>query len=107
MLSNQLAQLKENCDLSEPNHPLTTLAAIAVQGKLGEVNLGALNAYYESGQTVDIASLKEKKLIPPECTRIKILARGELDKPLTVYAENFSQKAIAKIIQQGGRAVQL
>jgi large subunit ribosomal protein L15 len=36
--------------------------------------------------------------------RVKVLAQGEIDKPLTVRAHAFSQKARAKIEQAGGKA---
>ncbi len=108
MFSDRLAQLKENCGLlCQQISDKNGVPHVTVSHILGEVNVGALNAHYEGGETVDIASLKKKKLINSECKRIKILARGELDKPLTIYAESFSQKAIEKIKQQGGRAVRL
>lgn len=91
----------------EPVRPITVPTATAAQGKPGEVNLGALNEHYQSGEIVDMDSLKAKKLISSDCKRIKILAHGELNKPLTVYAESFSHKAIAKITEQGGKAVRL
>ena len=108
MFSDRLAQLKENCGLlCQQISDKNGVPHVTVSHILGEVNVGALNAHYEGGETVEISSLKEKKLINPECKRIKILARGELDKPLTIYAESFSQKAIEKIKQQGGRAIQV
>ncbi len=76
-------------------------------GRTGEVNIGTLNLYYQSGEIVDIRSLKQKKLIDKACKRIKILESGSLDKALIVYADGFSSKAKAKIAQAGGKIIKL
>lgn len=39
-----------------------------------------------------------------ETIRVKILARGELTKPLTIKANAFSKTAVEKIIAAGGKA---
>ena len=74
-------------------------------GRVGEINVGTLNEHYNSGETVDIHSLKHKKLIGRSCKRVKVLENGSLNKALTVYADGFSPKAILKITQAGGTIV--
>ena len=69
------------------------------------VNLDTLSANYEAGERVDIGSLREKGLVDRRATACKVLARGGLDKPLTVEAEEFSLAAERMIAQTGGRAV--
>lgn len=69
------------------------------------VNLDTLSANYEAGERVDIGSLREKGLVDRRATACKVLARGGLDKPLTVEAEGFSLAAERMIAQTGGRAV--
>ena len=79
----------------------------AASGKMGSVNVGALNEHYEAGEKVDIESLKEKKLIDADCKRVKILADGDLDKVLVVEANSFSLQAIKMITLTGGHALKI
>jgi len=74
-------------------------------GKKSAVNIDTLSAAYAAGDTVDAESLKEKGLIHKSAKQIKILARGTLDKPLTVIADDFSADAIKMIILTGGKAL--
>ena len=48
--------------------------------------------------------MKEKGLVNTLRWPIKILARGEVSKPLTVHAHRFSESAKAKIEKAGGKA---
>jgi large subunit ribosomal protein L15 len=65
------------------------------------VNVGALGEVFEG--EVDPKALFEHGLVR-KGRPVKILARGELDKALTVRADAFSQAAKAKIEGAGGRA---
>ena len=87
--------------LGEPTRPepVRSTAARAL------VNLDTISAHYAAGERVDIASLREKGLVDRRATACKILARGTLDKPLTVEAEEFSLAAERLIAHSGGRAV--
>ena len=51
---------------------------------------------------VDLDAVKEKGLIPKKSTRLKILAKGEIDRALTVKAHKFSAKASEAIEAAGG-----
>lgn len=75
--------------------------------KMAVVNIGVLNAQYKDGDNVDIATLKEKGIIPPSTIGIKILASGVLDKALSVTANDFSVDAVKMLILTGGRATKL
>ena len=77
----------------------------AGHGKQGIVNIGYINANYEAGEIITIASLKEKNLIPKKVGRVKILAYGILSKPLTIKAESFSIQAMKMIELTGGTVV--
>ena len=70
------------------------------------VNLCDINRAFSDGDTVDIDSLKAKKLVSAKTQRVKILADGTLDKAITVYAEQFSVQAIKMITLTGGKAIQ-
>lgn len=69
----------------------------------GLINVDTLSAAFAPGEEVDINRLKKKKLIAKDVGYIKVLARGSIDKPLTVYADDFSLGAIKMIALTGGR----
>ena len=68
------------------------------------VNVGALNAKFEDGASVDAAALVEAGVIKKPCDGVKILSNGALTKKLTVKANAFSQAAKEKIEAAGGKA---
>lgn len=74
-------------------------------GKKFAVNIDTLSDKYGPDDTVDIKNLKEKGIVPKSASQIKILARGRLDKPLTVIADDFSADAIKMIVLTGGEAL--
>lgn len=63
------------------------------------VNLDGLGAF-EAGAEVSPETLREKGLLKRGL--VKILGRGEIDRPLTVKAHGFSQSARRKIEAAGG-----
>lgn len=73
--------------------------------KRGIVNIDTLNSAFSDGDTVDINKMKGKRLIPYDTAYIKVLARGELDKSLKVYANDFSLSAVKMIALMGGEAI--
>ena len=76
-------------------------------GKMGIVNLGQISAAYAPNDIVDLASLQAKGLVSNRTGRLKVLAAGTLDKPLTVKADDFSVQAIKMITLTGGHAQKL
>jgi len=68
------------------------------------VNLDQLGAKFDAGVVVTPELLREKGLVPGGGRPVKILARGEFDKKLTVRAHKFSGKAAEKIAAAGGTA---
>lgn len=73
--------------------------------KKGIINVDTLSRSFLSGERVDINLLKEKSLIPYDTGYIKVLARGIIDKPLTVYANDFSLSAVKMIALAGGKSI--
>lgn len=71
------------------------------------INLDVISAHFEAGEIVTVNTLKEKKLIANNVYFVKILARGVLDKPLVVKAQDFSIDAAKMIELTGGRVVML
>ena len=73
----------------------------------GIVNVDTLSRSFSAGDRVDINALKSRSLIPYDTAYIKVLARGMIDKPLYVYANDFSLSAVKMIALTGGRAVKV
>ena len=69
----------------------------------GVINVDTLSAAFAPGEEVDINRLKKKKLIAGDVGYLKVLARGSINKPLTIYADDFSLGAIKMIALTGGR----
>lgn len=65
------------------------------------VNVGDLNAF-DDGAAVDMAALKEKRLVTGTWDGLRVLGEGELTKKLTVTADHFTAKAKAAIEGKGG-----
>jgi large subunit ribosomal protein L15 len=68
------------------------------------VNLDALAARFDSGTIVTPELLVERGLVRGTKLRVKVLARGDIGKALTVRAHKFSGKAAEKIAAAGGTA---
>ena len=67
-------------------------------------NLDTLGERFDKGTVVTLELLQEKGLVSGSAQRVKILARGEIGKELTVRAHKFSGKAAEKIAAAGGAA---
>ncbi len=68
------------------------------------VNLDLLAAKFDAGTVVTPELLREHGLVPRGTAPIKILARGDVGKALTVRAHKFSGKASEKLKAAGGTA---
>ncbi len=79
---------------------------IETEGRRKEIiNVDTLSRSFSAGERVDINLLKGKSLIPYDTGYIKILARGIIDKPLDVYANDFSLSAVKMIALAGGKSI--
>ena len=76
-------------------------------GKRTYINLDTISAHYREGETVDLPSLRQKGLIDKRASSYKVLARGKLDKALTVEAADFSLPAVKMIVLTGGKVVKI
>jgi large subunit ribosomal protein L15 len=66
------------------------------------VNLRDLEARFDEGAEVTPDALREKGLAKRKGVPVKVLAKGELSKPLTVHAHGFSAAARERIEAAGG-----
>ena len=73
--------------------------------KFAVINLEMLERYFEKGETVSARLLIEKKLVDTmkgRISKVKILGKGELTKPLFVQGCEVSSSAKKKIEKAGG-----
>ena len=68
------------------------------------VNLDSIAERFENGAVVTPELLREVGLVAGTLERVKVLARGEMTKGLTIRAHKFSGKAAEKIAAAGGAA---
>ncbi len=66
------------------------------------VNLDAIAERFDAGAVVTPDALREVGLVRDRTAKVKVLARGEVAKALTVHAHKFSGKAAEKIAAAGG-----
>ena len=68
------------------------------------VNLDMIGLKFDAGTTVTPELLRERGLVARGRKPVKILARGDVGKAMTVRAHKFSGKAAEKITAAGGAA---
>jgi large subunit ribosomal protein L15 len=66
------------------------------------VNLKDLEARFDAGDAVTLEALHARGLATRKAIPVKILAKGELSKALTVHAHAFSKAARERIESAGG-----
>ncbi len=71
------------------------------------VNIDSISDKFNNGEVVNLESLKARNLLPKKCNYFKVLARGILDKKITVEANDFSKDAIKMILLTGGNVIKV
>jgi large subunit ribosomal protein L15 len=66
------------------------------------VNLAALESRFDAGTEVTLELMREKGLATRKDVPVKVLAKGEIKKALTVHAHGFSAAARERIEAAGG-----
>ena len=66
------------------------------------VNLDTLGLKFDAGTVITPDLLREHGLVPGGSGKVKVLARGDVAKALTIKAHKFSGKAAEKIAAAGG-----
>lgn len=66
------------------------------------INLDELSQRFEDGATVDVAGLKAAGAVKGNLDGVKVLARGEINKKLTVKVHKVSESAREAIEKAGG-----
>lgn len=70
------------------------------------INLQQLDVF-ESGTCVDREAMDAKGILKKSNLPVKVLANGEISKPLTVRADKFSKSAALKIAAVGGKVEEI
>ncbi|MCH5151405.1 MAG: uL15 family ribosomal protein [Clostridiales bacterium] len=79
---------------------------VADRTKTGIVNVDTLSKCFAAGDKVTLEQIKKR--VPgfnKKITYVKVLARGVIDKPLTVEADDFSLDAVKMIVLTGGAVI--
>jgi large subunit ribosomal protein L15 len=71
------------------------------------VNLAALDSRFDAGTEVTLELMAQRGLATRKQVPVKVLAKGELSKALTVHAHAFSSSARERIEAAGGKCVVL
>ena len=69
-----------------------------------EIDLDTIAENFKSGDTVTLTDLIAKGIVAEDVDYIKILTKGNLTKPLTIEANEFSNAAIDVLKLSGGKA---
>lgn len=77
----------------------------AVNGPMCTVYVGVLSGAFASGEVVTLEALQAKGLVPRKETGYIVLAKGSINKALTVKANDFSADAVKMILAAGGKAI--
>lgn len=79
---------------------------VSDKAKVGIVNIDMLSRTFADGETVTLEEVKKRvKGFDRKVTYLKVLARGVLDKKLTVKADAFSLQAAKMILLTGGKVI--
>ena len=77
----------------------------AGHGLQGIINIGELDDNFNAGDVITLSVLKERGLMTRRAGRMKVLADGILNKPLTIKSESYSIQAIKMIELTGGTVI--
>ena len=75
---------------------------IRFQDKIAVVNVSSLNERFEDGDTVNMETLKQARLVKGTYDAVKLLGNGSIEEKLTVEGCKVSTSAKEKIEKAGG-----
>ncbi|MBR2722179.1 MAG: uL15 family ribosomal protein [Clostridia bacterium] len=92
-------------EIEEKEEPVTE--APVSNTSVALVDLCSVQAYYTEGETVSLQTLKDKGLILPSATTLKVYASASLSKRLNVEANHFTMDAIIAISSVDGESAMI
>ena len=104
-LANQMMSDEEAKNATEQSVSVADEFLLAPTGKRVAINIDVIARNFAANDTVTVEALKRRGLLSKRATAIKVLARGTLDKPLTVIADDFSATAAKMILLTGGKVI--
>lgn len=81
-----------------PKRGFNNIHRVPVHG----INLSILETHFEANAEVTPENLRERGLIPKRAKVVKLLATGDLSKPLVVKLHQISKAAAEKVTATGG-----
>lgn len=100
-----LEDTEEFEEIEEPEAPMQTVTVTrTVNPTVAKIDLCAIEAHYRDGETVNLATLKEKQLIIDSAETLRVRTEGNLTKALVVEANHFTVEAVSAIEDAGGSA---
>lgn len=97
----------ENAFFENSENELCRVGAnCTIRGARAEIDLDLIAAHFNSYETVNIQSLKDKGLINADAEHVKIFTKGNLIKPLKIEADEFSNAAKEIIKLSGGEMIE-
>lgn len=103
--AKEAIEIKET--VVEENNDEVKEVKAPVKGKKAIINIDELSRNFKANDVVTLEALKAKKLVNNNVGFIKVLARGYIDKPLVVEANDYSLDAVKMITITGGKAIQI
>lgn len=103
--AKEAIEIKET--VVEENNDEVKEVKAPIKGKKAIINIDELSRNFKANDVVTLEALKAKKLVNNNVGFIKVLARGYIDKPLVVEANDYSLDAVKMITITGGKAIQI
>lgn len=98
-----VCEAEERIDDAQAEAFIRESGRVADKTKKDIVNIDALGRYFSAGETVTVEEIRKRvPAVNSKATYIKVLARGTLDKPLNIEADDFSPAAVKMIVLTGG-----
>ena len=102
-VSVSVAEAEEKIADEEVEAFVTVSERYSDRTKRDIVNIDTLGRYFKAGEKVTVEEIRKRvPAVNDKATYIKVLARGSLDKPLHIEADDFSPAAIKMIVLTGG-----
>ncbi len=94
--------VEHHIQVKEPELDLSIEGSSTKVGKRGIINVDEINLYFKENDTVTLKKLKDFNLVDKNVSRVKLLARGSLEKKLNFELQDYSKNAIKQVLKLNG-----
>lgn len=99
-------EVKQLMTDKEAEESVEESSRVADKTKTGIVNVDVLSKTFNAGEKVTLTEIKKRVTgFNKNTTYVKVLARGVIDKPLIVEADDYSLDAVKMILLTGGTVI--